>query len=82
MQMLFGMWTRLGAVNYALDGCPHPPWVGTFEGDDVGIFLHAVNQRSNWHTSKAAECHITFSQHKIPLRLPIIKILGLLVTYY
>ena len=39
----------------------------TFEGDDVGISPHAVDQRSDWPASEAVECHFKcFAKKKYP----------------
>jgi len=35
-------------------------------GPDVGISPHAIDQRSYWLATEAVECHIKFSQWKIP----------------
>jgi len=52
IEMPLWKWTLVRAGN------------GTFEGDDVGIFPHAVDQHSTWPTTEAVECHIKFSQWK------------------
>jgi len=50
IEMPFGMWTQMDARNYVLDGDPHPQaGMGTFEGDDVGIFPPAAEHRFQWH---------------------------------
>ena len=45
-QIPFEMWTWVGPKNYVLVGGPDPHGRGTFEGDDVGIFLHATKHCS------------------------------------
>jgi len=42
IEIPFGMWTRVGPVNYVLDRSPDLPRVGVFlRGNDVGISPHA-----------------------------------------
>ena len=41
---------------------PDPHGRGTFEGDDVGISPHAVDQRSDWPAAEAVDCHVKFTQ--------------------
>jgi len=43
-------------------------------GPDIGISLHAVNQHSDWLATEAAECRINFSQWKLPVMRPVIKV--------
>jgi len=46
IEMPFGMQTGVGPKNYVVDGVQIPTRRGAFEGDDVGIFQHAVEHRS------------------------------------
>jgi len=70
--MPFGMWTRVAQGN-VLDGVQIRHGKGQFDGDDVGISPHIVNYRSDWPAAEAVECHIKFSQWKIPpaIRPPV-----------
>jgi len=59
-QISFEMWTWVGPKNYVLDGGPDPHGRGTFEGDDVGIFLHATKHCSQWHDDFPTCCQPAF----------------------
>jgi len=60
--MLFGIWTQVGPRNYVLNRVQIHTGRGTFEGDDVGIFPHAVYQYSDWLAAEAVKCHVKFSR--------------------
>jgi len=45
-EMPFGMQSRVGSRNHALDLGPDPHVIGHFGGGDVGIPMHALEQRS------------------------------------
>jgi len=50
-------------MNYVLDMGPDPhTGRSTFKGGDVWFFPLAVDQRYDWPTAEAFECHIKFSQ--------------------
>ena len=58
VEMPFGMWTLVGQRNCVLGGGPDPPpREGTLlRENDVGISLHAVDQRSDWPATERVEC--------------------------
>jgi len=57
-----------GPRNHILNGGQIPYVKGQYWQKDVRIFLHAVDQCRDWPAAEAVECHIKFSQWKIPLR--------------
>ena len=58
------MQTGVGPKNYVVDGVQIPTRRGAFEGDDVGISMHGVDQHSDWPAAlcRTVECHTNFSQ--------------------
>jgi len=50
IEMPFWIWTQVGQRNHVLDGVhSKPPHEGAlFSGDNIGIFLYAVEHRTQW----------------------------------
>jgi len=48
IEILFGMWNRVGSRNCVRLGQDPPTGTGTCEGDDTGISPDAAEHRSDW----------------------------------